>query len=98
MGDGTMFGRAMRAGALSLLLLASTAVQAAEIGGFEAAKYEVRKERSVLIPMRDGTHQAANIYFPIGATGKLPVLLMRSPYGKDVLIKRHDDILNGFAS
>lgn len=53
--------------------------------------YEVSKERSVMIPMRDGTKQSANIYFPVNAGKKLPVILMRTPYGKDVKIKPYEE-------
>lgn len=53
--------------------------------------YEVRKERSVMIPMRDGAKQSANIYLPVNAGKKLPVILMRTPYGKDVKIKPYEE-------
>ncbi len=38
-------------------------------------------EADVMMPMRDGTKLAANIWKPEG-TGPFPVILMRSPYGK----------------
>jgi putative CocE/NonD family hydrolase len=38
-------------------------------------------EPDVMIPMRDGTQLAANIYRPKDE-GRYPVILMRSPYGK----------------
>jgi len=38
-------------------------------------------EGDVMIPMRDGTKLAANIFRPEG-DGKFPVILMRTPYGK----------------
>src|ERR1051325_1897944 len=38
-------------------------------------------EPDVMIPMRDGTKLAANIFRPKGE-GRFPVILMRSPYGK----------------
>jgi len=38
-------------------------------------------EIDVMIPMRDGTRLAANIFRP-GAEGRYPVILMRTPYGK----------------
>ena len=34
-----------------------------------------------MIPMRDGTKLAANIFRP-KADGRFPVILMRTPYGK----------------
>ncbi|MFN3514781.1 MAG: CocE/NonD family hydrolase [Phenylobacterium sp.] len=39
-------------------------------------------QRDVMVPMRDGVRLAADIYRPAGATGPLPVLLERTPYGK----------------
>ena len=44
--------------------------------------YEVRLEKSIMIPMRDGTRLSTDLYFPEGATGKLPVILFRDPYNK----------------
>ena len=38
-------------------------------------------EPDVMIPMRDGTKLAANIFRPKTA-GRFPVILMRTPYGK----------------
>jgi uncharacterized protein len=35
----------------------------------------------VMIPMRDGAKLHAEVWRPRGATGKLPILLQRSPYG-----------------
>ena len=42
--------------------------------------YGVRVE-AVKIPMRDGVKLAADIYFPVGVS-KAPVILTRTPYGK----------------
>ena len=39
-------------------------------------------EKSVAVPMRDGTRLAANIWLPNDST-PAPTLLMRTPYGKD---------------
>ncbi|HEY5911301.1 MAG TPA: CocE/NonD family hydrolase [Verrucomicrobiae bacterium] len=38
-------------------------------------------EADVMIPMRDGTKLAANVFRPKG-DGRFPVILMRTPYGK----------------
>ena len=46
------------------------------------AKYKVRLERSVMVPMRDGTKLSTDLYFPVGAGEKLPVILIRTPYNK----------------
>jgi len=42
----------------------------------------VRLEENVYVPMRDGVKLATDLYFPTGAAGKLPVILIRTPYGK----------------
>jgi putative CocE/NonD family hydrolase len=61
-------------------------------GGLEAqsgpipppkARYEVRLDRSIMVPMRDGVKLSTDLHFPVGATGKLPVVLMRTPYDKN---------------
>jgi uncharacterized protein len=44
--------------------------------------YPVRVLRDVLIPMRDGTRLAANVYLPEGA-GPVPAILQYTPYLKD---------------
>lgn len=46
------------------------------------ARYEVRIERDVMVPMHDGVKLATDIYFPQGLEGKLPVILIRTPYDK----------------
>ena len=48
------------------------------------AKYNVRIEKSVMIPMRDGVKLSTDLYFPEGAGEKLPVILVRTPYNKNV--------------
>jgi predicted acyl esterase len=45
-------------------------------------KYAVRVEKSVFIPMRDGIQLATDLYFPVGLDTKLPIVLIRTPYGK----------------
>lgn len=47
-----------------------------------AAKYTVAIERNVMVPMRDGVRLATDIYRPEGTSGRLPVILMRTPYNK----------------
>lgn len=50
-------------------------------------RYGYRVERDVMIAMPDGVKLATNLYFPKGASldgvPKLPVVLIRLPYGKD---------------
>ncbi len=51
------------------------------------AKYEeIRIEKSILVPMRDGVRLATDLYFPVGASGPLPVILIRLPYNKNTLV------------
>lgn len=45
-------------------------------------RYEVEVERDVMVPMRDGIRLATDIYRPLGAAGRLPVVLIRTPYDK----------------
>jgi uncharacterized protein len=42
----------------------------------------VRLEKSVFVPMRDGVHLSTDIYFPGGQEIRRPVILIRTPYGK----------------
>jgi uncharacterized protein len=54
-----------------------------------SVKYDVVMERNVMITMRDGVKLACDIYRPAlngqEAEGKFPVLLERTPYGKDTV-------------
>ena len=45
-------------------------------------RYEVRVERSVMVPMRDGVQLSTDLYFPVEAGDPLPVILIRTPYNK----------------
>ena len=45
-------------------------------------EYRVIRERNVMVPMRDGTRLAADIFRP-DAPGRFPVLVSRGPYGKE---------------
>src|SRR5216684_7277198 len=47
-----------------------------------APQNEVRLEGSVKIPMRDKTMLSTDLYFPVGASARLPVILIRTPYDK----------------
>jgi putative CocE/NonD family hydrolase len=46
-------------------------------------KHEVRLERSVMVPMRDGVKLSTDFYRPVGAGDRLPVVLLRTPYNKN---------------
>ncbi len=48
-----------------------------------SGEYKVKVEYNVLVPMRDGVNLSANIYRP-EAPGRFPVLLLRTPYNKNV--------------
>lgn len=47
-----------------------------------APTYEVKHESKVFVPMRDGVKLAADIYRP-DAPGVFPVILQRTPYGRE---------------
>ncbi len=49
-----------------------------------AGQFEVEVTKDAWIPMRDGVRLAADIYRPAGAPGRLPVILIRTPYSKDI--------------
>ncbi len=44
--------------------------------------YGVKLQRSVFVPMRDGVRLSTDLYMPEGASVRLPVILMRTPYDK----------------
>jgi uncharacterized protein len=47
-----------------------------------AAKYDVRVDKDLMVPMRDGVRLATDLYMPVGVSDKLPVILIRLPYNK----------------
>jgi putative CocE/NonD family hydrolase len=49
-----------------------------------APKYEVKIERNVGVPMRDGPKLLTDLYRP-QTDGKCPVILIRTPYKKDMM-------------
>jgi putative CocE/NonD family hydrolase len=46
-------------------------------------RYGYEIERNVMVAMPDGVKLATNLYFPRGASGRLPTILARLPYDKD---------------
>ena len=46
-------------------------------------RHEVVMEKNVMVAMRDGVRLATDLYRPGGLQGRLPVILIRTPYGKD---------------
>jgi putative CocE/NonD family hydrolase len=59
-------------------------VLGAVVPSFDKAepKYEVRLEKSVMVPMRDGVKLSTDLYFPEEAEEPLPTVLIRTPYNK----------------
>ena len=55
--------------------------------GLASSKFDVIVGKNVLVPMRDGVKLAADVYMPARqgtpVDGKFPVLVSRTPYGKD---------------
>ena len=47
----------------------------------QAAPPDLFNRQEVMIPMRDGVHLQTAIFTPKNATEKLPILLVRTPYG-----------------
>lgn len=79
--------RARRCLTLASALTAATApagwAQQADRFAMPAKRYEFTVDKNVMIPMRDGTRLAADLYRPSGAGDKLPVIVLRTPYNKD---------------
>jgi len=46
---------------------------------------EIYGQKTIGIPMRDGIKLATDLYFPAGEEGPFPVILMRTPYNKEIL-------------
>ncbi|MDH3532256.1 MAG: CocE/NonD family hydrolase [Gammaproteobacteria bacterium] len=55
-----------------------------DVGTDTGRTYEIDATKSVMVPMRDGVRLSTDLYMPAGATGKLPTILMRDPYDKNV--------------
>ncbi|MFQ6028805.1 MAG: CocE/NonD family hydrolase [Dehalococcoidia bacterium] len=52
-------------------------------------EFKVIRERNVMVPMRDGTRLATDVFRP-DAPGRFPVLMNRGPYGKDDYVASPD--------
>ncbi|MEO8449697.1 MAG: CocE/NonD family hydrolase [Gemmatimonadota bacterium] len=48
-----------------------------------AARHAFEIEKNVMVPMRDGVRLATDVYHPKDLPGKLPVIVLRTPYNKD---------------
>ncbi|RLA02700.1 MAG: acylase [Gammaproteobacteria bacterium] len=63
-------------------ILLTTGPIFAQFPGAPDPKYKVTIEKSVMVSMRDGKSLSTDIYFPEGYKGKLPTIMIRTPYGK----------------
>ena len=74
------------AGAAGGALASANAAVSPQPGALEpaAAQFEVEVAKDLWIPMRDGVRLAADLYRPKGVQGRLPVILIRTPYSKDL--------------
>ncbi len=55
----------------------------------QEGNFKVIRERNVMVPMRDGTCLATDVFRP-DAPGRFPVLVNRGPYGKDDYVAAPD--------
>jgi len=53
------------------------------VSWLHAQESAIKVEKSIMVPMRDGVKLATDVYLPAGSTGRLPVILTRTPYNKD---------------
>ena len=95
---------------LALLIVGLETVLVAQVSGGNLAGYakdssgavaeplySVRVEENVRVPMRDGVKLATDLYFPEGVTGKLPAILIRTPYNRKNATKMGAPDLRMFA-
>lgn len=61
-------------------------------------KFQVRVEKSVMMPMRDGVHLSTDLYFPLEAGEKLPAILVRTPYSKTGFAGRFEGLASMIAA
>lgn len=76
-----LFPRQLRKAQRGARIIAALAGVLICSAGLRAAEYQVKVEKNVSTPMRDGVVLKADVYRPEG-TGPFPVLLARTPYGK----------------
>lgn len=63
--------------------MALSALLTSACGPREDTGYGVRAEKAIMMEMRDGARLATDLYFPDGAKGKLPVVLLRTIYHRE---------------
>lgn len=78
------------------VLLMSDSIQSSDNARVLPAKYKVRVERNVLIPMRDGIKLAADLIRPDGE-GPFPAIVEYLPYRKDDVTLSLNDAHHYFA-
>jgi putative CocE/NonD family hydrolase len=66
---------------LALLLIAIPLIAESRFV-LPTARYSVRVETNVRVPMRDGVKLATDLYRPEGAGEKLPAIMIRTPYNR----------------
>ena len=78
----------MKARVMLIVIAAAAALAASSCtrivnGAFKLGpmEYRVELERDVMVPMRDGTQLATDLYHPVGSAPG-PVVMVRTPYGK----------------
>ena len=60
----------------------ATAQDTSGVIAFPEPENEVRLEKSIMVPMRDGVRLSTDLYFPEIPDKKLPTVLIRTPYNK----------------
>jgi uncharacterized protein len=71
--------------------IAFTLVTACLAAGLPPDQYtEWTSNYELFVPMRDGVHLSTDVLLPKGATGKLPTILIRSPYFAQKVSKNGD--------
>jgi uncharacterized protein len=65
-------------------ILLATSVFAGQRYPLPTERYPVRVEMNVRFPMRDGVKLATDLYFPQGIEGRLPAIMIRTPYNRKV--------------
>lgn len=78
----TRIGRCMTSFAI-VLVATATGASAQDRFASPAVANEFSVQQGILIPMRDGINLAANLYLPKSASAHFPVIVLRTPYGKD---------------
>lgn len=55
------------------------------IAGMTQGKAKNSGNITIMIPMQDGVTLATDLYFPENKDATFPIILMRTPYNKDIL-------------